>query len=146
MALNIKVFWINQSFHNDTDYALPEEFEHGFLQLSVPSQDPRCALMYSETVLCLWLCHRGPFWRPYKSSGDAEALSWISGQPEVCLKLMPERKSQQFSEAHSLSCAALDLLDRLYLDWKFSASIMRRDEIPISKYHDAIEHLRVDHD
>ncbi|KAA0943185.1 MULTISPECIES: DUF488 domain-containing protein [unclassified Pseudomonas] len=55
-ALNIKVFWINQSFHNYTDYALPEEFEHGFLQLSVPSQDQRCALIYSEAVL--WRCHR----------------------------------------------------------------------------------------
>jgi hypothetical protein len=55
-----------------------------------------------------------------------------SGQAEVCLKLMLERNNQLFSEAHRLSCAALDLLDRLYLDWKFSASIMRRDEIPIS--------------
>ena len=56
----------------------------------------------------------------------------ISGQAEVCLKLLLERNNQMFSEAHSLNCAALDLLDRLYLDWKFSASIMRRDEIPIS--------------
>jgi len=56
----------------------------------------------------------------------------ISGQAEVCLKLMLERNNQLFSEAHRLSYAALDLLDRLYLDWKFSASIMRRDEIPIS--------------
>ncbi|MDR6924339.1 hypothetical protein [Pseudomonas sp. BE134] len=56
----------------------------------------------------------------------------ISGQAEVCPKLMLERNNQLFSEAHRLSCAALDLLDRLYLVWKFSASIMRRDEIPIS--------------
>ena len=90
MTLNIKIFSINQSFHNYTDYALS-----------------------------------------------------FSGQAEVCLKLMLERNNQQFNEAHSLSCAALDLLDRLYLDWKFSASIMRRDEIPISKHHDAIEHLRL---
>jgi hypothetical protein len=56
---------------------------------------------------------------------------------------MLERKNQQFSEAHSLSCAALDLSRSALSGLKISASIMRIDEIPISKYHDAIEHLRL---
>ncbi|WP_460163321.1 hypothetical protein [Pseudomonas sp. S2_F03] len=35
---------------------MSEKFEHGFLQLSAPSKDQRCALMYSKTIL--WRCYR----------------------------------------------------------------------------------------
>ena len=70
--------------------------------------------------------------RTGQAEGTAKNDTRISGQAEVCLKLMLERNNQLFNEAHSLSCAALDFLDRLYLDWKFSASIMRKDEISIS--------------
>ncbi|WP_409201449.1 DUF488 family protein [Pseudomonas fluorescens] len=47
---------MNQSFLNYADYALSEKFEHGFLQLSAPSKDQRCALIYSKTIL--WRCYR----------------------------------------------------------------------------------------
>ncbi|WP_150636909.1 hypothetical protein [Pseudomonas fluorescens] len=54
--------------------------------------------------------------RTGQAEGTAKNDTRISGQAEVCLKLMLERNNQLFNEAHSLSCAALDFLDRLYLD------------------------------
>lgn len=52
----VNAFWINQSFHNYADYALSDEFGHGFEQLQALSAERRCAEMSSEAVW--WRCHR----------------------------------------------------------------------------------------
>lgn len=49
-------FWTNQSFHNYADYALSDEFQLGFSQLTGLSRERRCAIMCSESVW--WRCHR----------------------------------------------------------------------------------------
>ena len=49
-------FWINQSFHNNADYALSDEFRGGFSQLTELSRERRCAILCSEAVW--WRCHR----------------------------------------------------------------------------------------
>ena len=66
----------------------------------------------------------------------------VSHQPIACLNLALERNNQLFSEAHSLSCAALDLLDRPYMDAEVFMQYQERRQHADRKYHEAIEHLR----
>ncbi|VVN92638.1 hypothetical protein [Pseudomonas fluorescens] len=61
----------------------------------------------------------------------------------ACLNLALERNNQLFSEAHRLSCAALDILDRPYLDTEVFSQYQERRRYADLKYHDAIEHLRL---
>lgn len=49
-------FWVNQSFHNYSDYALSTEFQLGLSRLLERSANARCAIMCSEAVW--WRCHR----------------------------------------------------------------------------------------
>lgn len=66
----------------------------------------------------------------------------IPGHATACLNLALERNKQLFSEAHSLSCAALDLLDRPYMDAQVFMQYQERRQHADLKYHEAIEHLR----
>ncbi|AHZ73375.1 hypothetical protein OU5_P0123 (plasmid) [Pseudomonas mandelii JR-1] len=68
--------------------------------------------------------------------------SRISDQATACLNLALERNNQLFSEAHSLSCTALDLLDRPYMDAEVFMQYQECRRHADLKYHDAIEHLR----
>lgn len=61
----------------------------------------------------------------------------------ACLSLALERNRQLFREAHELSCAALDLLDRPYLDAETFVQYQAQRRYADLKYHDAIEHLRL---
>jgi uncharacterized protein (DUF488 family) len=49
-------FWQNASFHNYADYALSENFRHGFAHLREIGHATRCAIMCAEAVW--WRCHR----------------------------------------------------------------------------------------
>ncbi len=49
-------FWTNKSFHNYADYALSDEFRHGFDRLLTVSARQRTAIMCAEAVW--WRCHR----------------------------------------------------------------------------------------
>ncbi len=49
-------FWTNRSFHNYADYALTDEFQHGFTCLLDVSARKRAAIMCAEAVW--WRCHR----------------------------------------------------------------------------------------
>lgn len=60
----------------------------------------------------------------------------------ACLSLALERNKQLFNEAHSLRCAALDLLDRPYLDGEMFSQYLEMKRHADLKYHDAIEHLQ----
>lgn len=52
----VNSFWISQSFHNYSDYALSDEFLRGLSSLEDLSLERRCAIMCSEAVW--WRCHR----------------------------------------------------------------------------------------
>ena len=67
----------------------------------------------------------------------------VSHQPIACLNLALERNNQLFSEAHSLSCAALNILDRPYLDAEAFSQYQEKRLHADLKFHDAIEHLRL---
>jgi uncharacterized protein (DUF488 family) len=53
---DVNGFWENQSFHNYADYALSDEFEHGFDELLAIATEQRTAIMCAEAVW--WRCHR----------------------------------------------------------------------------------------
>jgi tetratricopeptide (TPR) repeat protein len=63
-------------------------------------------------------------------------------QATACLKLALERNEQLFSEAHKLSSAALDLLDRPDMDAEIFTQYQEMRRYADGKYHEAIEHLR----
>ena len=65
-----------------------------------------------------------------------------SHQPIPCLNLALERNNQLFSEAQSLRYAALDILDRPYLDTSAFRQYQEKRRHADLKYDDAIEHLR----
>ncbi|VVQ15372.1 hypothetical protein PS914_05725 [Pseudomonas fluorescens] len=65
-----------------------------------------------------------------------------SHQPIACLNLALERNNQLFSEAQSLRYAALDILDRPYLDTSAFSQYQEKRRHADLKYDDAIEHLR----
>lgn len=48
--------WQNQSFHNYADYALQDEFQHGFARLLELGNRYHVAIMCAEAVW--WRCHR----------------------------------------------------------------------------------------
>ena len=64
-------------------------------------------------------------------------------QPITCLNLAPQRNHQLFSEAQNLRCAALDILDRPYLDTAAFSRYQAKRQHADFKYNDAIENLRL---
>ena len=65
-----------------------------------------------------------------------------SHQSTSCLNLALQRNNLLFSEAQSLSCAALDILDRPYLDTAAFSQYQEKRRHADLKYDHAIEHLR----
>lgn len=63
-------------------------------------------------------------------------------QATACLNLALERNKQLFNEAHELSCAAFDLLDRPYMDAEVFTQYQEMRRYADRKYQEAIEHLR----
>ncbi|MFW0758994.1 hypothetical protein ACN1C3_30490 [Pseudomonas sp. H11T01] len=76
------------------------------------------------------------------TEGAAMNDTRISDQAIACLNLALERNKQLFTEAHSLSCAALDLLDRPYIDAEIFTQYQEQRRYADRKYREAIEHLR----
>ena len=66
----------------------------------------------------------------------------VSHPTKACLNLAFERNSQLFSEAQSLRCAALNILERPYLDTAAFSQYQEKRRHADLKYDDAIEHLR----
>jgi uncharacterized membrane protein len=64
-------------------------------------------------------------------------------QAIACLTLALERNKQLFNEAHSLSCAALDLLDRPDMDAEMFMQYQEKKRYADRKYREAIEHLQL---
>ncbi len=52
----VNAFWLNQSFHNYTDYALSETFRLGLNRLCELGHVSPCAIMCAEALW--WRCHR----------------------------------------------------------------------------------------
>lgn len=65
-----------------------------------------------------------------------------SHQPLACLNQALERNNRLFSEAQILRYAALDILDRPYLDTSAFSQYEEKRRHADLKYDDAIEHLR----
>jgi uncharacterized membrane protein len=69
--------------------------------------------------------------------------SRVPHQTKACLNLALERNNQLFNEAQSLRCAALNILDRAYLDTEAFSQYQEKRKHADTKYNDAIEHLRL---
>ncbi|VVO96642.1 hypothetical protein PS850_06053 [Pseudomonas fluorescens] len=66
----------------------------------------------------------------------------VSHQTKACLKQAFERNHQLFSEAQRLRCAALNILDRPYLNPAAFSQYQEQRRQADLKYEDAMEHLR----
>jgi len=68
---DLNAFWRNESFHNDADYAMGEDFHAGLARLRELGRGRRCAILCAEAVW--WRGHRRIV-ADYLQAGGADVL------------------------------------------------------------------------